>query len=192
MLAISDAALDMFAENGYVETTVASAAEAAGVSVRTFHRYFPAKVDAIAPALDAGWQDYVGRFASRPDSESVIDGLVASLEAVLDGPHGRRHAMFLRSLPRSPMLAPAWLSVHDRCRAALRPVLARRLRLDPDGDRAEFVAACVIAANRVAVESWSTDPRRGICSTVRTCLEAIGPLLTHDVGGRTPEESRTP
>ncbi|MCR8897473.1 TetR/AcrR family transcriptional regulator [Gordonia sp. GONU] len=192
MLDISDTALDMFAEHGFIETTIVDVAQAAGVSERTFHRYFPTKGHAIAPALDAGWQDYVDRFASRPHSESVVDGLVDSLESVLDGPHGRRHATFLKSLPNSPMLAPAWLSVHDRCRAALQPVLARRLQLDPNGDRAEFVAACVIAANRVAVERWSRDPRQAIAATVRTCLDTMGPLLTPDPGCRTLTESRTP
>lgn len=188
---ISDAALDLFAERGYTESTISAIAAAAKVSVRTFHRYFPTKEHAIAPALDAGWRRYVDAFAERNEPETIIEGLVGSLQAVLDEPSGRRHSMFLRTLPTSPALAPVWLSVHDRCRAALRPVLANRLHLDPDSERAEYAAACVIAANRMAVERWAHDPECAIADTVRHCLTSTTSLLTPDTGRRSPGESRT-
>lgn len=44
---ISDAALDLFERRGVAGTTVDDIAEAAGVSPRTFFRYFPTKEDAV-------------------------------------------------------------------------------------------------------------------------------------------------
>jgi AcrR family transcriptional regulator len=45
--AILDAALDLFSELGYDETTTGQVAERAGVSPRTFFRYFPTKESVV-------------------------------------------------------------------------------------------------------------------------------------------------
>ena len=50
--AIWDAATDLFAEKGYDETTVDDIALAAGVSRRSFFRYFSSKNDLMAQAID--------------------------------------------------------------------------------------------------------------------------------------------
>ena len=124
LLEISVVAVSLFAERGFAETTVEEIARAAGTSVRTFHRYFPAKEDAVSPALDAGWQLFVDAFAARPADEPVPDGLVAALAESLHGEMARRHLTLIQTLPGSPALEPAWLRVHARCQAALEPVLA--------------------------------------------------------------------
>lgn len=49
--AIQHAALRLFVEHGFEETTVEQIAEAAEVSERTFFRYFPTKADTIASDL---------------------------------------------------------------------------------------------------------------------------------------------
>ncbi len=188
-LDISDTALQLFAAKGYSATTVAEIAEAANVSVRTFHRCFAAKEEAIGPALDAGWDMYVQAFASRPPHENVIDGLTEALRTALEGPSGRRHRLFLRALADSPALHPAWLSVHDRALNALRPVLAQRLGMGPADAQADFAAGCVIEANRVGVESWARQTDQPILDTVRTLLLSIDHLLSPEVG-RPPNERR--
>jgi AcrR family transcriptional regulator len=177
LLEISEVAVDLFAERGFAETTVEEVARTAGVSVRTFHRYFPAKEDAVSPVLDAAWQAYLAAFAARPENEPVLDGLVAALAESLDGQMMGRHLTFLRTLPGSPALAPTWLRVHDRCQAGLQQVLASRLGLGPDTTRARFAAASVIAANRIAVETWADDPAASVADTARACLELIDQAL---------------
>src|SRR4051812_35074941 len=49
--AIWVAAIDLFAEKGFEETTVDDIAEAAGTSRRTFFRYFESKRDLIAQPI---------------------------------------------------------------------------------------------------------------------------------------------
>jgi DNA-binding transcriptional regulator YbjK len=46
--AIYDAAIDLFAKKGFDETTVEEVAEAAGISRRSFFRYFETKDDLLA------------------------------------------------------------------------------------------------------------------------------------------------
>src|SRR5260370_41991568 len=52
--ALYDAAIDIFAKNGFDETTVEEVTQAAGVSRRTFFRYFDSKDDLLADA----WVNY--------------------------------------------------------------------------------------------------------------------------------------
>jgi AcrR family transcriptional regulator len=177
LLEISSAAVDLFAERGFSEVTVEEIARAAGVSLRTFHRYFPSKEHAVCPVLDAGWKAFMDAFAARPGDEPVLDGLVAALSGCMDGEIARRHMQFIQGLPGSPALEPVWLAVLDRCQSGLRPVLARRLGLAPDSPRARLTAACVLAAIRIAVETWASDSGQPIVSTARTCLTHIGGCL---------------
>ena len=48
---IWDVAMDLFADNGYDETTVEDIARAAGISLRSFFRYFLSKGDLMSYAL---------------------------------------------------------------------------------------------------------------------------------------------
>ncbi|MCR2786082.1 MULTISPECIES: TetR family transcriptional regulator [unclassified Microbacterium] len=91
---VSDAALDLFERKGVHATTVDEIAKAAGVSPRTFFRYFPTKEDAafitdvepspihrctvdairagapVARALEAGWMQVFGEFDVDPDARA--------------------------------------------------------------------------------------------------------------------------
>lgn len=176
-LEISEITVDLFASQGAQRTTVSNIANAAGVSERTFHRYFPTKEDAVSPALDAGWYEYVQAFERRPQDELVVDSLVAALEHSLNSRNGRRHRTFLRALPCSPSLRPKWLAVHAQCAGALTAPLAARLGLTPESIRAGFAAVCVVEANRIAVEQWAQDDSVDPGVVARECLDALSNSL---------------
>lgn len=81
---ISDAAIALFLDAGYDQTSVAAVAEAAGVSRRTLFSYFPAKEDLVLHRV----ADHEGEAArvvrSRPTRWSPLAALRAHFLAGLD------------------------------------------------------------------------------------------------------------
>ncbi|WP_328317397.1 TetR family transcriptional regulator [Streptomyces sp. NBC_00388] len=80
-LALQRAALRMFEENGFAGTTVRDIAAAAGVTERTFFRYFPSKEDLvfgeIADLLPPLRDEILARPAGEPPLTVVLNALLA-------------------------------------------------------------------------------------------------------------------
>jgi AcrR family transcriptional regulator len=97
--AIAAAALRLFAEHGYDETTIADIAAAADVSPRTFFSYFPSKEDVVFAEIDDRLAEVRERLAHRLAGESPLDairrGVVDVMEA-LATEHGRYGAVQVR------------------------------------------------------------------------------------------------
>ncbi|MGW2485753.1 TetR family transcriptional regulator [Streptomyces sp. NPDC001606] len=91
----------MFAERGYHETTVKDIAAAAGVTERTFFRYFPSKEDLVfAEILD--FVPLVQReIRQRPDGEPPITAVHHSLLAAAAGLDGGLAILFVGAPPRT-------------------------------------------------------------------------------------------
>ncbi|MFB4301646.1 TetR family transcriptional regulator [Actinomadura sp. NTSP31] len=85
--AIASAALRLFAERGYEETTIADIAAAADVAPRTFFGYFPSKEDVVFAEVDDRLAEVAERLATRVPGESPMQairrGVVAVLEAIV-------------------------------------------------------------------------------------------------------------
>ena len=71
--ALQRAALELFAKNGYDTTTTDEVAERAGVSPRTFFRYFPTK-ESVLFVGEYGWfQSLSKHFLEQPDALGDIE-----------------------------------------------------------------------------------------------------------------------
>jgi AcrR family transcriptional regulator len=83
--AIATAALRLFAERGYEETTIADIAAAADVSPRTFFSYFPSKEDVVFAEIDDRLAEVAERLRRTPGEtpmETIRRSIVDVLEAV--------------------------------------------------------------------------------------------------------------
>lgn len=80
--AIEDAAWELFAEQGYEETSVNDIAERAGVAPRTFFRYFATKEAVLYPQFEELLQSVRDEFRKRPADEPVITSLFESFEVL--------------------------------------------------------------------------------------------------------------
>lgn len=89
---LADVAIDPFVERGFECVTVKQVAAAAGISVRSVHRYFPAKEDMVVGTLAAYGSSVRDALELRPAGESVMESLHACSN--LSSPGGSKASMF--------------------------------------------------------------------------------------------------
>ena len=81
--AVLDAAQRLFAERGYRSTTVREIAEAAGVTERTFYRYFEGKEGIFAEEV-IGWMETLrAAIVARPKAEPPIEAISGAMASVI-------------------------------------------------------------------------------------------------------------
>ncbi|SEL22774.1 TetR/AcrR family transcriptional regulator [Nonomuraea pusilla] len=81
--ALVDAALRLFADKGYEETTLAEIAAAADVSTRTFFSYFASKEDVLFYDAEERMERLLALVASRGPHESPADLLVRLIDEIV-------------------------------------------------------------------------------------------------------------
>src|SRR5262252_5773280 len=91
--AIFDAAIDLFIRNGFNETTIDQVAKTAGISQRSFFRYFATKADLLAYPIAAYGDVLVSAVAACPPGtdplEVMSQAAVAGIEFSNSAPRTR-------------------------------------------------------------------------------------------------------
>jgi AcrR family transcriptional regulator len=145
---IARVAWELFDREGYEATTVEQIAEGAGISRRSFFRYYSSKEDVVVGTSDALAEDFLAAFRRRPASEPPLLAIRRALRPVVldrvkDPAQGRA---IIRLVRESPTLRRAMLERHARMEERLAVMLARRLRADPRRDPAPALLAFVARA----------------------------------------------
>ena len=78
------AAIELFKEVGFGGTTVAAIAQRAGLTARTFFRYFTDKREVLFKGSEQLQQTMVDALAQAPADASAIDAVAAAVGAKLD------------------------------------------------------------------------------------------------------------
>src|SRR6185437_4075920 len=81
---LRDAAMQLFLDAGYEQTTVAGIAEKAGVTSRTFFRYFTDKREVIFGGSEALQAAMVAAVHDSPAGTGPLDAVSAALAAAAD------------------------------------------------------------------------------------------------------------
>ncbi|MFK0118598.1 TetR family transcriptional regulator [Streptomyces sp. NPDC090994] len=188
--ALLRAALDLFTEQGYEETTVDDIAAAVDVSQRTFFRYFASKQDAAFYVARLAEASFVEAVRARPADEAPLDALRLALAESWDG-IGEAieqlvpldvHLRFYQVIESTPALLAAHLHRATELEEQIARVIAEREGLDVDADpRPRVVVAAFGAVMRVTERTWTT---RGDASLTAlrtltdTHLDQLEPALT--------------
>jgi AcrR family transcriptional regulator len=146
--AIAHAAWDLFAGEGYEASTVSEIARAAGVSRRTFFRYFSSKEDVVVGTSDALAEDVLAAFAQRPPGEAPLVAIRRALRPVIESrlAEPAEARAIIRLLRESRTLRRAMLERHARMEERLAKLIARRLAKDTRRDATPALLAFVTRA----------------------------------------------
>jgi AcrR family transcriptional regulator len=131
--ALRSAAEDLVAAGRFETTTVEEIARAAGVSRRTFFRYYAAKEDAIVEGSDRLADDLVAAIAKRPLGEPPLVSIQRVLVPLLQGAVAKPELIrgVIRVIRETNALRRAMLERRNRMEERLATLFASRLRVNP-------------------------------------------------------------
>jgi AcrR family transcriptional regulator len=178
---LREAALELYIERGYEQTTVAEIAARAGLTARTFFRHFADKREVLfagSPLQGTLVDALDGAPASASPMEAVAAALGAASEVLADRDFSRRRQLVINAnaeLQERELIKLAALS------AALADGLRRRGVAEPV---ARLAAETGIAVFRVAFERWVAEPEdRGLVRVLRESFDELTALVSAPQAG---------
>jgi len=150
------AALELYSQRGFEQTTVAEIAACAGLTERTFFRHFADKREVLFAGAGPLQDLLVSTLASTPDSAAPIDAVAAAIEAAGALLQERREYAGQR---QAVIAANVELQERELIKlASLASALASTLRqrgvTDP---AASLTAEAGIAVFKIAFERWINE-----------------------------------
>lgn len=180
---LAKAAVELFAVQGFDQTTGAQIAERAGMHERSFFRLFADKREVFFYALETAQTAAVAVIADTPGDTAPVDAVAAALEQRCDIiQHNRDAALVRRDLiAANPELRERDLAKH----AELAATLAEALRERGTPERAATLAAdTAMAVFLGALACWYADPEhRQLPTLFREGLDELAIMLAHRAGG---------
>ena len=167
------AALALYGERGFENTTVAEIAARAGLTERTFFRHFADKREVLFSGADALQELLVSNVAAAPDSIAPIDAVGAALEAAGALLQQRREYARQRQaiIAANTELQERELIKLASLASATADTLRRRGVSDP---AASLTAEAGIAVFRIAFERWVQETnQRDLPELIRDSLDEL-------------------
>lgn len=158
---ISNAAMSLFLDRGFEQTTIADIAAATGISRRSLFRYFPTKEDIVLSDLSRQGAEITQSLRERPDDEPPWDALRAALRILGRSVEADTGLRFSEMLLDTPTLRARRAEKYLDWQVQIVPEIERRMGVrSPDGTdpRARALVACALSCLDVATETWT---RRG-------------------------------
>lgn len=170
---LAQAALELYSERGYEQTTVAEIAKLANLTERTFFRHYADKREVLFAGSSELQELFVRAVADAPESASPIDALAAGLDAVSEPFADRRayaqkrHAVIMANAE----LLERELIKLDSMSTALADTLRRRGVAEP---AASLTAGAGIAVFKIGFERWITmAEQREMSQVMRESLDEL-------------------
>ncbi len=172
---IERAALDLFTRRGFEGVTIDEVAVVAGISRRTFFRYFATKADAV-------WGDFTAHVDRLRDllreagnGQTVLSSICDAYVEVNDYAPG--DLPLLRQRMQLILTEPALLA-HSQVRYAdvdrvVAEYVATRTGTEPGELLARLVATSTRAAATTAFEAWLATPEFSLDKALRTAFDEL-------------------
>ena len=174
---LQQAAVELFCERGYDQTTTAEIAARAGVTERTFFRHFPDKREVLFDGQGILREALTVAIAEAPVTLQPLEVLCWAFHSVERLLEDNRPF----SLPRQQVIdhAPALQERELAKVAALAEALALALRQRGVNKRLAALAAQTgMATFRYAVASWFADPAGGLGTHLDRAFDELDGLAS--------------
>jgi TetR/AcrR family transcriptional regulator, regulator of mycofactocin system len=172
---IEQAALEIFAERGYDDPTVEEIAAAAGISRRTFFRYFATKADIPWGNFEALLRKMDAWYASAPDDTPIFDviaeGTLRFNRLHAEGPVAHRARMTL--ILRTPALVANAALRHSDWSAVIARYAGRRLGEPPEALAPQLVAHIALGASSAAYSEWLRDDNSDLVDLINRAFAMV-------------------
>lgn len=149
-------ALELFAAQGFDDTTVEQIASVAGVSSRTFFRYFDSKASVLWHAFDGEVAELRAAFAAVEDEVDMMDAIRHVIVSVNryqadDVPELRTRMQLIGTVPALQASAAPHYDAWER---TVSGFAAARLGLEPEDLYPLAIGRTTLAACRAAFDRW--------------------------------------
>jgi AcrR family transcriptional regulator len=169
---LSEVALRLLTDRAFDSLTIDEIATAAGVSRRTFFRYFVSKEDVVFAFLDRWAVRLAADIVARPAEEDPVAAVQNSFRQ-LTAAYNDRALALVRLVRETPSLQEQERINREHLRIAVVNALATRLGIDSDRDmRPQILATIAFAPLDAAMFAWFGN-RAG---------EEVGRLLDEALG----------
>jgi AcrR family transcriptional regulator len=174
---LQEAALALYSERGFDQTTAAQIAAQAGLTERTFFRHFADKREVLFGGSALLQEQIVAGVASAPATDGPLDAVARGLDAAAD-----TLGQFRRDLSRqrqavitaNPELRERELAKLADYAAAVAAALRQRSVSEP---QATLAAEAGMTVLRVAIQRWaSADDGRDLTAIMRDSVAELRAL----------------
>lgn len=169
----------LFSRHGFEATTVDQIAAAAGMSRRTFFRYFTGKDELVLTRLAESGESVAEALRQRPVGEPVWTSLRRAFDegVVQQEAHADVARPLLVMLRTEPGVRASVVEWRRRWRDLLEPVVAERLPSHHAGSTPDVRAAAIVASAlsclETAQEAWADHPRSRLSTLLDQAMAAV-------------------
>jgi AcrR family transcriptional regulator len=172
---LEKAAMELFQERGYVHTTVEDIAARAGLTERTFFRYFADKREVLFSGSKELEKSILDHIESAPQEASPLHAVAAAFEAAGAELQGRRDLHFVRV---RYALVTKHAEIHEReliKLAALAVAVTKALHARGVSEPAASLAAeAGIAVFKIGFERWIGERKpQDLAAHIRAAMDAL-------------------
>lgn len=177
--ALRSAAVDLFHKRGFEAVTVEEIAQTAGVSRRTFFRYYESKEDVMVEHFDRGNEQLLTELAARPANEPPLLAIRNALIPAIE--HGLKERELVRETTRlmretSP-LRRALMEHRNRLEERIAALMIRRLGTDGTDNTPMLLAFLTRALHDSAFNAWYDHETEDIAGLIDELIRRLSRIV---------------
>ncbi len=175
---LREAAMQLYLERGFEQTTIAEIAQRAGLNARTFFRHFADKREVFFAGSELLQARVVEAVTEAPEGATPVEIIAAALDVAGDllGQHRELSRQRQSLIDANPELHERELIKLAGLSAAVADGLRRRGVPEPD---ASLVAESGTVVLRIGFMRWLEEPgETSLTATLRTALDRLRSVTT--------------